>query len=84
MALCPGFTHTEFHERAGLPTDGIPKQLWLTADRVVSDGLKDLRRGRSVSVPGPAYKGIVAVGRYLPRPALRAASRVARGRRGRP
>jgi len=84
MALCPGFTHTEFHERAGLPTDGIPKQLWLTADQVVSDGLKDLRRGRAISVPGLTYKGIVAVGRYLPRPILQAASRIARGRRGRP
>ena len=83
-ALCPGFTHTEFHERAGLPTDGIPKQLWLTADQVVSDGLKDLRRGRAISVPGLTYKGIVAVGRYLPRPILQAASRIARGRRGRP
>ena len=84
MALCPGFTHTEFHERAGLPTDGIPKQLWLNADRVVGDALKDLRRGRSVSVPGLAYKGIVALGRYLPPPLLRGAARVARGRRGRP
>jgi short-subunit dehydrogenase len=84
MALCPGFTHTEFHERAGLPADGIPKQLWLTADQVVSEGLKDLRRGRAVSVPGLTYKGIVAVGRYLPPPVLRAASRYARGRRGRP
>ena len=84
MALCPGFTHTEFHERAGLPTEGIPKQLWLTADQVAADGLKDLRRGRAVSVPGLTYKGIVALGRYLPPPVLRAASRYARGRRGRP
>jgi hypothetical protein len=84
MALCPGFTRTEFHDRAGLPTDGIPRQLWLTADQVVRDGLADLRRGRPVSVPGLAYKGIVVIGRYLPRPLMRAASRVARGRRGRP
>ena len=84
MALCPGFTHTEFHERAGLPTEGIPRQLWLSADQVVADGLRDLRRGRAVSVPGVAYKGIVALGRYLPPPVLRAASRYTRSRRGRP
>jgi short-subunit dehydrogenase len=84
MALCPGFTHTEFHERAGLPTQGIPRRLWLTAEQVVSDGLTDLRRGRSVSVPGLAYKGIVATGRYVPPPLLRAISAAARRRRGRP
>lgn len=84
MALCPGFTHTEFHQRAGLPTDGIPQRLWLTPEQVVSEGLKDLRRGRAVSVPGLAYKGMVTAGRYLPPPLLRAASTVARGRRGRP
>jgi short-subunit dehydrogenase len=84
MALCPGFTHTEFHERAGLPTESIPARLWLDADRVVADGLKDLRRGRPVSVPGLAYKGLVATGRYVPPPLLRAISGVARRRRGRP
>lgn len=84
MALCPGFTRTEFHERAGLPTEGIPSQLWLTAESVVSEGLKDLRRGRAVSVPGLAYKGIVAAGRYVPPPLLRAISGLARRRRGRP
>jgi uncharacterized protein len=83
MALCPGFTHTEFHDRAGIVTDGIPKRLWLDADRVVAEGLKDLRRGRSVSVPGLTYKGLVATGRYLPPPLLRAASGFARRRRGR-
>ncbi|SFP78927.1 hypothetical protein SAMN05421810_103420 [Amycolatopsis arida] len=65
MALCPGFTHTEFHQRAGLDKPG-PKAFWLTPRRVVREGLADLRRGKVISVPSPQYKLVVAVGRLLP------------------
>lgn len=79
MALCPGFTHTEFHERANIPKPG-PKALWLSADQVVSGALADLRRGRVISIPGPQYKAIVAVGGLLPRSALRRLSGLVAGR----
>ncbi|MGC7093444.1 SDR family NAD(P)-dependent oxidoreductase [Amycolatopsis lurida] len=73
MALCPGFTHTEFHQRAGLDKPG-PKLFWLSADRVVDEGLADLRRGRWVSIPSPQYKALVAVLRVVPRSLIRIAA----------
>jgi short-subunit dehydrogenase len=70
MALCPGFTHTEFHQRAGL-RGPRPGQLWLTPERVVDEGLRDLRRGVVVSVPSTRYKIIAFLARHAPRPLLR-------------
>lgn len=66
MALCPGFTHTELHQRAGLDISGIPGLLWLDADRVVAAAMRDFARGLRVSVPTARYKVIAAVGRLMP------------------
>ncbi|OZM71407.1 short-chain dehydrogenase [Amycolatopsis antarctica] len=70
MALCPGFTHTEFHERASLDKPG-PKAFWLTVERVVREALADLDKGKVISVPSPQYKVVVAVGQLLPRGLVR-------------
>jgi len=79
-ALCPGFTHTTFHERMGLAPgeEGIPDILWLNAADVVREGLRDAARGRAVSVPSLRYKVIVAATRILPRGLTAAVAR--RGR----
>ncbi|MFJ8440400.1 SDR family NAD(P)-dependent oxidoreductase [Kitasatospora griseola] len=66
QALCPGFTRTEFHERAGMGTSTIPSWGWLTADRVVDDSLRDLARNRPLCVPGKRYKVAVTAARLLP------------------
>ena len=66
MALCPGFTRTEFHQRAGMGTSNIPAWGWLSAERVVNEAMRDLARGRSLSVPGKRYKLVVALARLLP------------------
>ncbi|MEV5407737.1 SDR family oxidoreductase [Thermopolyspora sp. NPDC052614] len=66
MALCPGFTHTEFHQRSGQDISGIPEFMWLDADRVVATAMRDFARGLRVSVPDPRYKAIVALARLIP------------------
>lgn len=67
-AVCPGFVHTNFHERLGLPPgeEGVPPGMWLTATDVVREGLRDAARGRAVSVPSLRYKVLVAASRLLP------------------
>ena len=70
MALCPGFMRTEFHPRAGLDMSRLPGWMWLDVDRVAAEGLRDLRAGKAVSIPGRQYKVIVAATRYLPDPLL--------------
>ncbi|WP_314502774.1 SDR family NAD(P)-dependent oxidoreductase [uncultured Microbacterium sp.] len=67
-AVCPGFTHTSFHERMGLAPgqEGLPDWLWLDARDVVAESLRDVARGRSVSVPSLRYKLIVGLTKVLP------------------
>ncbi|MFI0979984.1 SDR family NAD(P)-dependent oxidoreductase [Streptomyces sp. NPDC021093] len=67
MALCPGFVRTEFHERAGMGTDNIPSWMWLDADKLVAEALKDLARGKSLSIPDPRYKALMGVVKVAPR-----------------
>ena len=79
-ALCPGFTHTTFHERMGLAVgeEGVPSILWLDARDVVREGLRDAARGKAVSIPSLRYKAVVAVTKVLPRSLTAAVAR--RGR----
>ncbi|MCT1476996.1 SDR family oxidoreductase [Microbacterium sp. p3-SID336] len=79
-ALCPGFTHTSFHERMGLPVgeEGVPPIMWLQAPDVVRIGLRDAALGKAVSVPSLRYKAIIAVTGLLPRSLTAAVAR--RGR----
>ena len=66
-ALMPGWVRTEFHSRAGIKGSSIPGVLWLDADRLVEDCLRDVARGRPVSVPSKRWKLISAVLRTTPR-----------------
>ncbi|RII21013.1 putative ketoacyl reductase [Streptomyces sp. YIM 130001] len=67
MALCPGFVRTEFHERAGMGTDSIPKWMWLDADKLVTAALSDMARGKSLSIPDARYKAMMGAVKFVPR-----------------
>jgi short-subunit dehydrogenase len=47
-------------------TKNIPGWSWLSAERVVEEAMRDLARGRTVSVPSRRYKVVVALARLLP------------------
>lgn len=69
QALCPGFTHTEFHAALGLERPSVaPPSLWLQPEFVVGESLKALERGKLIVVPGWKYKAIVALVTKLPMP----------------
>lgn len=67
-AVCPGFVHTNFHERLGLPPgdEGIPGFLWLDAPTVVREGLRDAAHGKAVSIPSVRYRLIAVLLPLLP------------------
>ena len=57
MALCPGFTKTEFHERMDVGRDSAPGFLWLDADDLVAEALARLRQGPGALDPERALQG---------------------------
>jgi len=75
VAVCPGYTRTEFHDRAGMRMGGVPDWMWQSVDDVVAQALRDADRGRVISVAGPLYRGLGVATRTLPRSVLRRALR---------
>lgn len=82
MALCPGFTRTEFQQRAGMNTETIPELMWLDPHDVVRQALTDFASAKPVSVPGVQYKALGLAAQYLPRPLVRVISTLERKYRG--
>lgn len=78
--LAPGFTRTEFHERAEITGHNVPAALWLSTRRLVSECLADVDRGAVVSVPGTAYKVVGVLTRVVPRRLLRSGGIVSKHR----
>lgn len=80
-AVCPGFVHTEFHQRAGIEMSSIPGPMWLNVDDVVSASLADVANGKVISIPGAQYKVLTTAGRLIPRSLVRlATATIGRGR----
>lgn len=65
QALCPGFTRTGFHDAMrgdAFDREGIPEQLWMSAEAVVSESLAALGDGRVLVVPGEHNREIARSG----------------------
>ncbi|MQY24031.1 SDR family NAD(P)-dependent oxidoreductase [Nocardia macrotermitis] len=83
QALCPGFVHTEFHDRAGIDMSSLPKAMWLDVEQVVAGSLRDLESNQVVSVPGAQYKVLTTVAGMIPRTLLVRVNRTLFNARGR-
>ncbi len=57
-ALCPGFTHTDFHATAGLDEmkSQMPGFIWYSAETVVREGLAAVEKGNPIMVSGRIYR----------------------------
>lgn len=58
LALCPGFTHTDFHipdELAKMKRNS-PDFIWYDADVVVREGLDAMEKGKAVYISGRLYR----------------------------
>ena len=78
LALCPGFTRTEFHQRGRMNMKGLPEFMWLSTERVVSESWKAAQAGKAISVPGLQYKFLYLLISLAPRKLVRKAGMGAR------
>ncbi len=69
-ALCPGFTHSEFHDVLEIreQVSKMPSWMWMDADEVVRHGIESVmrERPRTVAVPGRVNRFIALLARLLP------------------
>ncbi|UUU39004.1 SDR family NAD(P)-dependent oxidoreductase [Streptomyces sp. NBC_00162] len=79
LAVVPGFTRTEFQERAGMDVSALREAVWLEPRAVVDQALRDLALRRPLSITGRRYQAYALAARHLPRTFV--ARRMARTRR---
>jgi short-subunit dehydrogenase len=78
-AVLPGFTRTEFQERAGIEGRTIPSLAWQSAEDCAAQSLEAARAGKAFFVPGAFNKALVAAIGPVPRGLKRrVAARLAR------
>lgn len=67
-AVCPGFTHSEFHARLGMPdvASNMPGWMWQSAEAVVTEGWQACERNSPVVVTGRNNKLIRGLLAMLP------------------
>lgn len=72
QVVCPGFIESDFHESAGMNVvkkkTGFMK--FMDPDKIVQLAMRDLKKGRVVSLPGLDVKIIQIMQKFLPRNTL--------------
>jgi short-subunit dehydrogenase len=68
--VCPGFTRTEFQERANFDTSPYPDYVWQSAEEVVDESLAALDADRGLCIPGTPNRVLSAALQLIPRRAL--------------
>lgn len=68
-ALCPGYTHSEFHDSLGTIaklSQNTPKWMWMTSEEVAREGYMAAEANRAICVPGAPNKVASALLKVLP------------------
>ena len=76
-ALCPGFTHSEFHDVTGTRStmSRLPPWLWMEAAQVAREGFDAVMTGTPMHVTGRVNRTIAVWARHLPGWLVRAIGR---------
>ena len=66
LCVCPGFTRTEFQDKAVVDVSGIPNMAWMSADEVADQTVRAVGRG-PVLVNGMMNSFMAGAIRFVPR-----------------
>ena len=80
-ALCPGFTHSEFHDRVGTraAVSRLPGWMWMDAETVARQGYQAVMAGETVYINGRVNRAIERMVRWCsPRLVMAVNRRVSR------
>ena len=66
LCVCPGFTRTEFQDKAVVDTSGVPSFAWMSADAVADEAVRAVGRG-PVLVNGMMNSVMATMIRFVPR-----------------
>ena len=88
VAVCPGFTYSEFHDVTGTRSNvnKLPRIFWMSAQDVALQSLRALEKNEVIFVPGRFNKFLVLVNKLLPtgvaRELIKRNARLARNNEG--
>ena len=74
-AVCPGWSHTNFHKNVNLPEPNVPEWMFVKPAAVVSEGLKASRKGQIICIPTARWKFMLWVAEHFPRTIARSFTR---------